>query len=36
MQLINQLQIDFIITDHNCVSELRRSNKDMFIAYMKG
>ena len=32
MRLITQLQIDFLITDRNCVSELRLSDVDMFIA----
>jgi hypothetical protein len=33
MQLIKQLQIDFLITDSNCVSELRLSDMDIFIAH---
>jgi hypothetical protein len=33
MQLIKELQIDFLITDRSCVSELRLSDVDMFIAH---
>jgi hypothetical protein len=32
VQLIKQLQIDFLITDRNCVSQLRLSDMDIFIA----
>jgi hypothetical protein len=33
MQLIKQLQIDFLTAERNCISKLRLSNIDIFIAH---